>query len=132
MLLASASALAQQAAERALREIDVQPLTGQRVGLRLRTDGHAPQPMSFTIDDPARIAVDLPGTSLAASRRQDVNVGPLRSIQAAEANGRTRVVLNLDTMVPYETRVEGDTILVVLGQQASGALAASTFAGQPV
>ncbi|MFO7287782.1 MAG: type IV pilus secretin PilQ, partial [Gammaproteobacteria bacterium] len=132
MLLASASALAQQAAERALREIDVQPLTGQRVELRLRTDGPAPQPMSFTIDDPARIAVDLPGTSLAASRRQDVNVGPLRSIQAAEANGRTRVVLNLDTMVPYETRVEGDTVLVVLGQQSSGALAASTFAGQPV
>src|SRR5690606_27329792 len=132
MLFASASALAQQAAERALREIDVQPLTGQRVELRLRTDGPAPQPMSFTIDDPARIAVDLPGTSLAASRRQDVNVGPLRSIQAAEANGRTRVVLNLDTMVPYETRVEGDTVLVVLGQQSSGALAASTFAGQPV
>src|SRR5690606_22363345 len=131
-LFAAASAFAQSTAERALREIDVQPLTGQRLELRLRTDGPAPQPVSFTIDDPARIAVDLPDTSLATTRRQDVNLGPLRNIQAAEANGRTRIVLNLDALVPYDTRVEGNTILVVLGQESSGAAAGSTFAGQPV
>lgn len=130
--LFAASAGAQDAGERALREIDVQPLTGQRLELRLRTDGDAPQPVSFTVDDPARIAVDLPGTALAMSRRQDVNLGPLRNIQTAEANGKTRIVLNLDQMVPYDTRVEGDTVFVVLGQESSGGQSASTFAGQPV
>src|SRR5690606_39864411 len=85
-----------------LRAIDVQPLPGQRLELRLQTDGPAPQPVSFTIDDPARIAVDLPGTTLATDRRQDVNLGPLRNIQSAEASGRTRVVLNLNAMVPYD------------------------------
>src|SRR5690606_11313504 len=57
---------------RSLRAIDVQPLTGQRLELRLETDGPAPQPTSFKIDDPARIAIDLPDTTLGTSRRQDV------------------------------------------------------------
>src|SRR5690606_13661199 len=98
---------------RSLRAIDVQPLTGQRLELRLETDGPAPQPTSFKIDDPARIAIDLPDTTLGTSRRQDVNLGPLRNIQTAESSGRTRVVLNLNAMVPYDTRVEGNAVYVV-------------------
>ena len=53
---------------------------------------------------------------LLKSRRKDVGIGVLDTILAAEANGRTRVVLNLDAIVPYETRVEGNSIVVTLGQ----------------
>jgi hypothetical protein len=35
-----------------LEAIDVQSLPGQQVELRLRLNGPAPEPMSFTIDDP--------------------------------------------------------------------------------
>jgi hypothetical protein len=87
---------------RRLEGIDVQPLAGQQVELRLRLSGAAPEPTTFTIDDPARISLDLPNTTLAVeSRRQDSNVGPLTTVLAAEANGRTRVVMNLTSMVPY-------------------------------
>ena len=48
-----------------LEAIDVQPLPGQQVELRLRLSGTAPEPMTFTIDDPARISLDLPNTTLA-------------------------------------------------------------------
>ena len=83
-----------------LEAINVQPLPGQQVELRLHLSGPAPEPMAFTIDDPARISLDLPNTTLALeSRRQDANVGPLTTVLAAEANGRTRVVLNLSSMV---------------------------------
>ena len=103
-----------------LVSIDAQQISGQQVELRLRTSGTAPQPLSFTIDNPARISLDLPGTALAlSSRRQDVGIGPLRTVLAAEANGRTRVVLNLDSLVPYTTRVEGDSIIVLLGKTSS-------------
>jgi type IV pilus assembly protein PilQ len=107
------------AAQEALRleAIDVAPLPGQQVELRLRLSGNAPEPTSFTIDDPARISLDLPNTTLALdSRRQDANVGPLTSVLAAEANGRTRVVMNLSAMTPYQTRVEGNTVVVLIGQ----------------
>ena len=42
-------------------------------------------------------------------------MGPLDTVLTAEANGRTRVVLNLDSMVPYDTRKSGNTIFVTLG-----------------
>ena len=99
-----------------LQDIQVQSLPGQRVELKLIMSGTAPEPLAFTIEDPARIALDLPGTSLGlTSRRRDVNLGPLDTVLTAEANGRTRVVLNLDSMVAYETRTSGNTVTVTLG-----------------
>lgn len=127
--LVASTASAQDALR--LEAIDVQPLPGQQVELRLRLSGAAPEPMTFTIDDPARISLDLPNTTLALdSRRQEANVGPLTTILAAEANGRTRVVLNLSSMVPYQTRVEGNDVYVRIGQ-APGESAAPVFAAQP-
>jgi len=123
---ASTSAYAQQG--RQLESIEVQSLQGQRIQFRLRMNTDAPEPMSFTIDDPARIAVDLPGTALALdARRQDVNIGPVSTVLAAEGNGRTRIVLNLNAMVPYTTRVEGDSVYIEVGGTAA---AQPTFAAQ--
>ena len=99
-----------------LQDIQVQSLPGQRVELKLIMSGTAPEPLAFTIDDPARIALDLPDTTLGlTSRRRDVNLGPLDTVLTAEANGRTRVVLNLDAMVAYETRASGNTVIITLG-----------------
>ena len=47
-----------------LQDIQVQSLPGQRVELKLIMSGEAPEPLAFTIEDPARIALDLPGTTL--------------------------------------------------------------------
>ncbi|MGB5166152.1 MAG: type IV pilus secretin PilQ [Woeseiaceae bacterium] len=99
-----------------LQDIQVQSLPGQRVELKLIMSGTAPEPLAFTIENPARIALDLPDTTLGlSSRRRDVNMGPLDTILTAEANGRTRVVLNLGTMVAYETKTSGNTVTVMLG-----------------
>ena len=112
-----------------LQDIQVQSLPGQRVELKLILSGTAPDPLAFTIEDPARIALDLPETALGlSSRRRDVNLGPLDTVLTAEANGRTRVVLNLDSMVPYETRKSGNTIFVTLGVE-EGAGSVTQFAG---
>ena len=119
LLLYGLSANAQEGNR--LQDIQVQSLPGQRVELKLILSGTAPEPLAFTIDDPARIALDLPETALAlSSRRRDVNLGPLDTILTAEANGRTRVVLNLDSMVPYETRRSGNTIFITLGAEDDG------------
>ena len=103
-----------------LQDIQVQSLPGQRVELTLIMSGTAPEPLAFTIDNPARIALDLPDTALGlTSRRRDVNLGPLATILTAEANGRTRVVLNLEQMVSYETRRSGNTVIITLGDGES-------------
>jgi type IV pilus assembly protein PilQ len=111
--------LAQTADPVKLEAIDVQTLSGQQVQLKLRMSGPAPQPLPFTIDKPARIAFDLPNTALAlASRRIDVRSGGVDTVLAAEANGRTRVVVNVDSLLPYTTKVDGNNIIVTLGNQA--------------
>ena len=99
-----------------LLDIQVQSLPGQRVELKLIMSDTAPEPLAFTIENPARIALDLPNTSLGmTSRRRDVNLGPLITVLTAEANGRTRVVLNLGTMVKYETSRSGNVVTIMLG-----------------
>jgi type IV pilus assembly protein PilQ len=101
-----------------LTSIDVQTLSGSQVQLKLHMDGAAPEPLPFTIDKPARIAFDLPNTTLAlASRRIDVRSGGVDTVLAAEANGRTRLVVNVDSLLPYTTKVDGNDIVVTLGQQ---------------
>ncbi|NNC65672.1 MAG: type IV pilus secretin PilQ [Gammaproteobacteria bacterium] len=129
MLLAALSAMAQGTA-RQLEAIDVQSLPGQVLEIRLRLSDTPPEPMSFTIDNPARIALDLTDTTIGMdTRRQDVNQGPLATVLTAEASGRTRVVFNMNNMVPYDTRIVGDSIYVTLGQQ--GAEPPASFAAQP-
>jgi type IV pilus assembly protein PilQ len=105
---------------------------GNKVELTLRLSDTAPTPLTFTVDNPARIALDLPDTSVSmASRRVDVKQGVVDTVNVAEANGRTRVVLNVDNLVPYETRVSGNTIIVSVGGGAgarSSGAAVSTAA----
>jgi type IV pilus assembly protein PilQ len=130
VMFAGATAGAQEGNR--LQDIQVQSLSGQRIELRLIMTDTAPEPLAFTIENPARIALDLPGTSLGLSqRRRDVNQGPLDTILTAEANGRTRVVLNLDLMVPYETRREGNTVIVMLGDGDDYDAGSTRFASSP-
>ncbi len=122
--LVAAGVTAQAADPTKLQSIDVQTLSGQQVQLKLHLDGPAPEPLPFTIDKPARIAFDLPNTALAlATRRFDVHSGGVDTVVAAEANGRTRVVVNVDSLIPYTTKVDGNDILVTLGTQAGASVA---------
>ena len=109
-----------QAATR-LEQIELQPQPGEQLEVRLVLDGPAPQPVAFTIDNPARLSVDLPNTALALdSRRVDVKAGGVDTIVAAEASGRTRLVFNLDRMLPYQTRVAGNAVIVTIGASPAG------------
>ena len=109
-----------------LTAVEVQPMQGQTLQVRLRTDGVAPQPLTFTIDRPARLSIDLPDVVLALeNRRIDVGAGGVDTIVAAEASGRTRIVFNLDSLVPYSAQADGDSVVVTLGSGAAAAAAAA-------
>src|SRR3954464_7636984 len=121
--LASTAANAQGTPNK-LESIDVQNLAGQQIQLTLHHSSAPAEPVAFTIDNPARISLDLANTALALpSRRIDVNAGGVDSILAAEASGRTRLVLNLDRVLPYQTRVSGNDIIMLVGAAASPAAA---------
>ncbi len=134
--LASKAAYAQGTPNK-LESIDVQNLSGQQLQLTLHHSAPPAEPVAFTIDNPARISLDLANTALALpSRRIDVRSGGVDSVLAAEAAGRTRLVLNLDRLLPYTTRVSGNDVIILIGGAAASpsaaAAASSGVAGSPV
>jgi type IV pilus assembly protein PilQ len=133
LVVVAPGALAAEAAN-TLQAVDVQPLGTQGVQVVLTTSGPAPQPNAFAIENPARISLDLAGTALGLpSRRIVVGTNGLDSVIAAEADGRTRLVLNLERMQAYNTRVDGNRIILTLGETVAGAApsVASTSASTP-
>ncbi|WP_166218585.1 type IV pilus secretin PilQ family protein [Pseudomonas atagonensis] len=102
-----------------LKALDVAALPGDRVELKLSFDGPPPQAKGYTTDSPARIALDLPGVaSQLASKNFDLGSGNARTATVVEAKERTRLIVSLTQLAPYNTRVEGNNLFVVVGQGA--------------
>jgi len=115
-----------------LNALDVAALPGDRVELKLAFDEPVATPRGYTLDQPARIALDLPGVSnKLGAKNRELGVGNARSVTVVEAQGRTRLIVNLNTLVPYSTRVDGNNLFVVLGE-SSGAVRAPAVSAAPV
>ena len=87
-------------------------------------------PSSFSIQSPARIALDFPGISNGMGRSTiDMNQGNLKSVSVVQAGDRTRVVLNLKQPTTFKTQLQGKSLLILLDAIAGAAplAAASVF-----
>lgn len=118
-----------------LNALDVAALPGDRVELRLAFDEPVAMPRGYTLDQPARIALDLPGVSSnLGTKNRELGVGNARSVTVVEAQGRTRLVVNLTSLMPYSTRVDGNNLFIVLGEGVSNSTPAlaSAAATPPV
>ncbi len=116
-----ASMLIPEARAAAIQGMDFSSLPGNRVQVRLTlSEPVASAPLNFTIDNPARIAVDFPGTTLNLQERaRSISVGKVESVNAVEAGGRSRVVVNLVELVPYAIETSGNVVTMTLeGVQA--------------
>ena len=78
-----------------LDDLSFTSLPGDRVQIKLQLSEPAgTEPLSFTIDNPARIALDLPGVALNLDERSKaIGVGNAESVTAVETADRTRVVI---------------------------------------
>ncbi len=116
-------------AQNRLENIDFSTLPGNKLQIALQLAQPASEPLSFTINDPARIAIDLLDTQNGLAQKSiPISVGVTSSIKTVEAGGKTRVVLNLSELVQYNTEVEGDTIYVTLGSEAKQSKAPTSIA----
>jgi len=115
-----------------LKALDVAALPGDRVELKLSFDGAPPAPHGYTTEQPARIALDLPGVvSQLTSKTRDLGGGNARSATVVEAKDRTRLIINLTQLTPYTARVEGNNLFVVVGRGTSNAASAPATAPKP-
>jgi type IV pilus assembly protein PilQ len=131
-LLLSPLLPAQDAAPtRTLESVDVAALDGERVRITLTLSDAAPEPVVFSVDKPARLSLDLADTKLGVTERfRRIGNGKARSVSVAEAQGRTRVVVELSDPVPYNVRAEGNTVIIdIQGSTVSAAPVGATGAG---
>ena len=113
----------------------IQTLTGSMQGgvevIRIDlAEPLAAVPTGFSIQTPARIALDFPGVSNSMGRSTvDLNLGNLRSANVVQAGERTRVVLNLKAPTAYKAEIQGKSLLITL---APVAVATPSAAPPPV
>ena len=92
------------------------------------TEPLANLPAGFTINVPPRIALDFPGTENALGRSvQEFSAGDLRSANIIQAGSRTRLVINLNQMLTYDAKLDGNAVLITLHGKAANAAAASNI-----
>jgi type IV pilus assembly protein PilQ len=123
------------AAPMALAQAVIQSITStQQAGadvVRIEmSEALATVPAGFTIQQPARIAIDLPGVGNALGKPSvEINQGNLRSVNVAQAGDRTRLVLNLKQAATYRAQIDGKALLIVVDSSGPAAAAAPAAAG---
>lgn len=76
-------------------------------------------PSGFSVAKPARIALDFPEVANGlGSSSQVYNEGALKSANIVQADGRTRVVLNLNQAMTYEAAIDGNALVLSLSPTA--------------
>ena len=111
---------------RELIGLDYSVMTGNAVQLVFTFDENAIEPRAFTIDEPARIALDFADTANSLRQRNlQVGIGAMQSIISASSQGRTRVVLNLTQKTNYVTSISGNQMTLTLAGSTQSLLASS-------
>lgn len=104
-----------------LNDISFSELPGERAELRLKFGGAVVAPQSYTIDQPARIVLDFVDVDNALSQKKyNMSVGEVASAVVVAGGGRTRMIVNLNKLVPFVSRVEGDELVLEVGEESTG------------
>ena len=100
-------------------DIEFSSRPGSKFEIRMDFNETPPDIKDYAIEKPARIAIDFPGTSSSLERkRYSLPYGNATGAVVLESGDRTRLVVNLVKVVPYETRVEGNSLFVIVGQES--------------
>ena len=111
LMMVSAMALA----DNVLQDVRYAAAPGGKVDITLQFSNPVGEVQAFTTDSPPRIAIDLPNTTNAlTARRVVIGSGATSAVSAAEAGGRTRVVVDLLRPAGYVTRSSGNLLVLTV------------------
>ncbi len=115
--LYSTSSIALQRVGASIKDVQVSSIEGNQIHIRIKTTQTVAIPKSFAIEEPAKIVLDFVGVhnSLALEKsRVEYNMGNLKRVNVVEADGRTRMVLDLNESVPYKISASGNDITITI------------------
>ncbi|MDN6320561.1 MAG: type IV pilus secretin PilQ [Marinobacter sp.] len=113
-----------------LEDVSFSSLPGERLEVTLEFDGQPPEPSGYTIERPARIAVDLRDTTSGLNSRSiPLGSGNAQSMTVVETKDRTRLIFNLIELAPYETVRNTNSLVMTIGGDSGAAAAATNSSG---
>jgi type IV pilus assembly protein PilQ len=99
-----------------LEDINFATLPDGNFEVQMKFSDTPPSPKGYTIDNPARIVLDLPGVESALEQKKHaLSFENARSAVVLSTADRTRLILNMLEMAHYETRVVGNILTVLVG-----------------
>jgi type IV pilus assembly protein PilQ len=120
LLIVTCSPILAQATTNEITSLRYSALPGNRIQVVVNLSSVPEKPLSFTIDNPARIAFDFKNTvSKLKKRNQPIGLGIADSITTISAKNKTRVILNLTEVVPYDVQIDGKQVTITLDSEAS-------------
>ena len=122
--------IAAAAAPGVIEDIAFTALPGAQLEVRL-TFSQPPSANieSYTIEEPARIVLDFPDTrSGLEQKRFSLSQANATSVMVLESDDRTRMIVNLVDLVPFESSVSGRQLALMIGQDGGQAAASSAAA----
>ncbi len=100
-----------------LEDIRFAELPGERFEVRMQFSEAPSTPAGYTIEQPARIVLDFPNVeNQLAQKKFPLSFGNAKSaVVLSGGGGRTRLILNLAELTPYQTRVDGNAFVIEVG-----------------
>ena len=104
----------------AVKDISFSSKPGSVFQIRLDFDGPPPEPQAYTIEKPARISMDFAGTrSDLEEKKFSLPYGNATGVMVLESGDRTRMIVNLVKLVPYETEIVGNSMIIEVGNEGA-------------
>jgi len=117
---AAAASATPDTAPNTIEDISYTMLPGNRVNIRVKMARPPQIPNAFTIVKPPRVSFDFPETRLALAKKTvKIGQGAVVSVNAVEANGRSRLVLNLIKSAGYKTSIAGNELVLTVDNPAT-------------
>ena len=115
-------------AQPVIEDITFSSQPGSKFEVRLDfSETPPPDYSAYTIEEPARIAIDFPGTKSGLDQKRfSLPFGNATGVLVLEADDKTRLVLNLIKLVPYEAVISGNQLVLQVGQDSSGGYTKAT------
>ena len=113
---APAPSAAKRAAKAAsIDNVRFSAMPNEQTQIRFTLSEAPEKPVNFVVDNPPRVVLDFANASSKLSyRNRNIGVGVAKSLSILETGGRMRAVISLLKQVAYETRVEGNDVVLIL------------------
>jgi type IV pilus assembly protein PilQ len=100
-----------------LKDVKVRSVSASKAQIQLEFTAPPSAPTAFSISDPTRMIFDFDGVRNTLSRQmasQNVSAGVMRAINFVEAGDKTRLIINVLNIVPYQIDTDRNKLIITL------------------